>query len=800
MKILKRILIVLLIVIVLIIIIGFSMFRHISNRAVPDYNKDLVLEGLTAPVEVYRDSFAVPHVYARNEHDLYMVTGYLLAQDRFWQMDLLRHVTEGRLSEIFGADFVETDLLLRALRFRRKSESMLKNSDSSAINMLNAFADGINMYLENNRKNLPPEFAILGYKPEKWEPVHTLNMVGYMAWDLKSGWSELILSEIRKKVDSVRYRQLIPDPSRPTPTIYPLDKTGTFSSLLPSELMHFAGLKDPGVDVFDGSNNWVISGSRSASGMPLLANDMHLGLNVPGIWYQMHQVIPGKLNVTGVVLPGAPVVICGHNDSIAWGMTNVSVDNIEFYEEKVHPDDSSLYEYDGKWLKFDEVKTNIKTSSGEEFERTLRFSHRGPVVSDFKNVKDRVITMHWVGDEESNEVRTVLLLNKADNWEDFKVALRTFRSLSQNIAYADKKGNIGLFCAAGIPVRKRDIPTGALPGHTDKYDWKGMVPFEELPYSFNPPDGYVASANNRTTPPDYPYHIGTWYSLPSRYSRIRDMIMEKDTLTIGDFKSIQLDQHSDLAKKYMPVFLQAIERRKNNSEVEEKAINILREWNYNMSASSPEASLFETMYHYLRECIFRDELGTQLFDNFNSTSSISRNVTDRLIGEKESLWFDDTGTPENETMDDMIYCAFLKAISYLTNNLGNDPQSWEWGKIHRLVLAHPLSTVNIIEKIFDLNPAPVGVGGSFHTVSPFSYNSNDPFDGNHGASQRHIYDLSDWDKSLTVIPTGISGVPASKHYCDQTELYVNGRYHTDYFTKEKVVAASRYRMIFKTRE
>lgn len=796
MKILKRILIVLLIVVVLIMIIGLTLFRHISNRAVPDYNKDIVLNGLIAPVEVFRDSFAVPHIYAQNEHDLYMVTGYILAQDRLWQMDLLRHVTEGRLSEIFGQDYVETDLLLRALRFSRKSDMIYDGSDSTSRMILNAFADGINQFIEANANRLPPEFAILRYKPEKWIPQNTLNMVGYMAWDLKSGWSELILSEIQKSVDSLRYQHLIPDFSKPTPTVYPLDKSGTFSAL-PDKMLHLARLHDLGVDVLDGSNNWVVSGSRSSTGKPILANDMHLGLNVPGIWYQMHQVIPGKLNVTGVVLPGAPTVICGHNDSIAWGMTNTSVDNIEFYEEKVNTEDSGLYQYDNQWLKFEEEKTTIKISNGEQIAKTLRFSHRGPVVSGFKELTGNVVTMHWVGDEKSNELKTVLELNSADNWEEFKNALRTFTSLSQNIAYADVKGNIGLFCAAGIPMRNRDIKSGILPGYTSTYDWKGFVPFEELPYSYNPPDGYVVSANNRTAAPDYPYHIGTWYSLPDRYSRITEMLTSKEVISPGDFKEIQLDQHSNMAKRYLPEFIRAIANYEL-SPLEQKAFDILNNWDYSMDAESPAASIFETMYLQFMQCIFKDEIGDGLFETFNATTSISRNATEGFFDVKESLWLDNTNTASKiEGFTDMAYCAFSNAIENLKAQLGDDPGNWEWGKIHRLVLAHPLGAVNVIEKAFNLNPEPVSVGGSFHTVSPYSYNSNKPFDSNHGSSHRHIYDLSDWDNSLTVIPTGISGIPASPHYCDQTDLYVSGKYHNDYFSRDRIVNAARYHMTFK---
>jgi penicillin amidase len=798
MKILKRILLSILVLLLLAVASGYIFIRHISHRAIPDYNEDIKLRGLHAPVEVYRDSFAIPHVYARDEHDLYMAVGYLLAEDRLWQMDMLRHVAEGRLSEIFGKDYTDADVLLRALRFRDKSEKILAQADPSSLEALNAFAEGVNQFIANNDHNLPPEFTILKYKPEKWEPFHSLNMIGYMAWDLKAGWSEILLSTIRKTVDSLRYNQLLPDLLRAQPVVFPGNeqKVNT-SALLPHMLLETASLQQLGADVLDGSNNWAVSGSKSNTGMPLLANDMHLGLSVPGIWYQMHQVVEGKLNVTGLVLPGAPVIICGHNDSIAWGMTNTYVDNLDFYEEKVNPNDSGQYGYNGEWRNFDVQKVIIKISSGEQVERTLRFSHRGPIVSSFKKMPGKAVSMHWVGDEMSDEFRSIFLLNHANNWNDFKTALKTFTSISQNIVYADRKGNIGLFCAAGIPIRKRDIAIGILPGQTDEYDWKGYIPFEELPFIFNPANNYVASANNRTAPPDYPYHIGTWYAHPSRYMRITELLSAKEILSVEDFEAIQLDQQSKLAEEYMPSILGALSKNKHMNPSESRAYDILKSWNYGMNSKSAAASIFESFYLQFIRCTFTDELGEELFISFNGVNSINRTATDQLITGKVSPWFDDVATGnKTENFDDMVVCAFTKAVAELEVKLGSNPDTWEWGKLHHMVLAHPLSTVKILDQVFSLNRGPFSVGGSFHTVSPFSYDNNKPFDATHGASHRHIFDLSNWDNSRTVIPTGNSGIPASKHYCDQTALYVNGKYHPDYFSKEKIVKNAKYIMKF----
>ena len=797
MKILKRILLALLMLVIVIALVAVIFVRNLSQRGVPDYTKDLPLQGLHGPVEVYRDSFSIPHVYARDKHDLYMATGYLLAEDRLWQMDMLRHVTEGRLSEIFGVKYVETDLLLRSLRFGLKSQRILASADTASLDAIRAFTEGVNQFIKANGHHLPPEFGILKYKPENWEPSQSLNMIGYMAWDLKAGWSEILLNDIRKTVDSLRYRQLLPDLMREQPAVYS-ELTGKSNpvAVVPDLLLHTDLLQELGADVLDGSNNWAVSGTKSATGMPLLANDMHLGLSIPGIWYQMHQVVNGEMNVTGLVLPGAPVIICGHNDSIAWGMTNTYVDNLDFYEEKINPADSGQYEFNGEWKDFEIQKVIIKISNGTQVERQLRFTHRGAVVSSFKNIPGKVISMHWVGDEMSNEFRSVLLLNQANNWNDFTEALKTFTSISQNIVYADKKGNIGLYCAAGVPVRKRDIAFGILPGQTDEYDWKGYVPFDQLPHLFNPAQGFVASANNRTTSADYPYHIGSWYSLPSRYERITEMLEDKKILSVDDFKTIQNDQHSRLAEKYMPVILRSLEAHTGWNDTEKKALALLKNWDYSMDKKSGAAAIFETLYLQLIKCTFADELGGQFID-FNGVTSISRNAMDQLMEIKDSPWFDDiTTTGKKETLNDAIVCSFSAAVSDLGKQMGTDPLSWEWGKIHHLVLAHPLASVKILDRIFNLNRGPFPVGGSFHTVSPYSYDANEPFESNHGSSHRHIYDVANWDNSFTVIPTGNSGIPASRHYCDQTEMYLNGQYHHDYFSKELIVSHAKYKMKF----
>jgi penicillin amidase len=798
MKLIKRILLVLLAIIILAVMIGCALIRNVSRKSLPDYNEDIRLAGLNHEVQVYRDKFAVPHVYARTENDLYTATGYLLAQDRLWQMDLLRRVTLGRLSEIFGEGFIDTDLLLRALRFSEKSEKILADIDEKHLAALQSFCSGVNQFITSNQKKLPFEFRLLGYKPEPWVPLHTLNLIGYMAWDLKAGWNELILDEIKNTVDSIRYKELLPDYSHYKSVVYPEYDTLLTLSAVKSKLFLIAEqLEKIGAEIFDASNNWAVSGKKSNTGKPILENDMHLGFNIPGIWYQMHQVVEGELNVTGLILPGAPLIICGHNEYIAWGMTNVYVDNLDFYMEKTNPEDSDKYEFDGEWKDFIIKKETIRTKKGNEIIKENRFTHHGPVVSKFKGIDNKVITMHWVGDELSNEISTVYLLNRASNWEEFKNALQTFKSVSQNVIYADINGNIGLYCAAGVPMRKRTEVFPLLPGWTDEYEWKGMLDFDKLPFNYNPESGFTGSANNKTVSENYPYHIGSWYALPHRMDRIREVLSSKEKYCVEDFIALQLDQKSKFAEKHLPLLLYATNKSNKKAGLEIKCYELLKEWDYVYDTEYIAPTIFETYYNILLRNIFSDELGDELYNRFLRAAKVMDHTILRIADNKESAWLDDISTAGIiESLSDITVRSFQDAVSVLEKKYGNDIEKWKWGNVHQLTLQHPLAKVNIINKIFRLNRGSYRVGGSFHTVSPYSYIRGKLFEVSHGASHRHIYTLDNWDKSLTVIPTGNSGIPASDHYCDQTEMYINGQYHEDYFSEELVKKNTEYKMLF----
>lgn len=800
MKILKKTAVVVLVLFVIVVIAAFVYLRKLSRQGLPDYNSEVMLEGMSGEVTVYRDSYGIPHISAANEADLYRATGYVMAQDRLWQMDLFRRVTAGRLSEIFGPDLLDTDLLMRALRIPEKSALVLERQDLEVRTALDNFADGVNQYLEQQRKNLPLEFTLLGYRPENWEAGHSVNLIGFMAWDLTMPWaSEVLLFKIAQAMgaDEPRLKELIPDLVLHPTFAYPEYNFENIGREERGNLLSGSHrLAALGFSPFSGSNNWAVSGKKSVSGKPLFANDMHLGLNVPGIWYQMHQVVKGKLNVTGVSLAGAPFVVAGHNERIAWGMTNAMVDDMDFYLETIKPDDPNMYRFQGEWREMEVRTEKIGVKGGEVEQKTLRFTHRGPVISDFKGVKEHALSMRWIGNEYSNEVRSVYRLNRAGDWEEFKEAARTFFSISQNISYADVEGNIGLYYCVGVPLRKGE-GIFVVPGDTDEYDWQGFIPFEELPHVFNPESGFVSSANNRPVGEGYPYYLSRWFALPYRIDRIREMLTAKEKLGVEDFKAMHADVRSLLVEDFLSVILENLADLEDLNEVEAEAFNILRSWDGTLGKDSPAALLFEKMRYFLLKNLTLDELREDLFDELLNCSALYDNLLAEAFLTRKSLWSDDVTTPDvQEDFSFIITKSFRDTVQDLTTGLGMKPGEWQWGRIHQVFLQHPLGSVKWLDRIFRLNRGPFPVGGSFHTVCPFSYNFK-LFQSNYGPSHRHIFTLEDWDNSLSVIPTGVSGVPSSPFYCNQTPLYLEGRYHPDYISSRRIEASAQYKMVIR---
>jgi len=617
-----------------------------------------------------------------------------------------------------------------------------------------------------------------------------------MAWDLNGCWnSEIVLHKLANRLSKDKLADFIPDCDSAKTAIYnssvALTKVDWRSALMAVS----AKMESLGLQIFNGSNNWVVSGSKTESGKPILANDMHLRFSAPGVWYQIHQKVPGKLNVTGVALPGQPFVISGHNDSIAWGLTNVMNDDIDFYRETISPD-SSKYRLDGQWKALVVKHEAFAVKGSDTVFMNLRFTHRGPIISMLKNISNETISMRWMGNEMSNELQSVYLLNRANNWTDFCSAARFFKSVSQNAAYADEHGNIGMYCCAGVPIRKGN-PIAVLPGDTSAYDWQGLVPFEQLPHKFNPPEGFAVSANNRTIDGLYPHYISSWFDLSFRYNRICDMLKTDKKLSVSDIATIQNDFTSGLAAFYVPALVEVIKHQKNLTLNAKQALAALEHWNGSFNAQSPEAAVFEVFYNRFIENVVKDEMGDTLFKEFLVDKILVRNTIQNIWCKKGSVLCDDVTTPDKvETFSDMVVKSFDESMKYLAETCGSSFADWRWGELHTFTIEHPLGKIKILNKIFRFNRGPYEMGGSFHTIGTYSYQYASPFKVNSGASQRHIYDFSNWDNSISVIPTGNCGIPSSNHYCDQTRFYKAGKYHMDLFSDSIVHANFQYKAIF----
>lgn len=793
MKILKITLVTIAVLLAVVLLAGVIAVPALRKSGLPELNGEKSLSALTAEVKVIRDERGVSHIYASNEHDLYFMTGYITAQERLWQMDMVRHATQGRLSELFKRDMFETDIFLRALGMQEKSRMVLEKEDPEILATLQAYADGVNAWITGCGKKLPPEFRVLGYEPEPWTMVDITNIIGFIGWDLASSnlSNEISNYKLGMKLGAEKAAELIADWNLVDEVVFPdfrLDDKLTDKALKAVSSME--KLEELGIVTLSGSNNWAVSGSRSETGKPILSNDMHLGFNVPGFWLQVHQVIPGKLNVTGVLFPGEPFIIAGHNDRIAWGMTNLGVDDIDLFVETVDSTGNN-YLYNGEWLPFRDVEHTLKMTDDSSQTRVLRYTHHGPVISGMQNIDDVVLSMCWSGYDYSDEIKAVYLLNRAGNWDEFRTALSHFKSISQNFAYADVDGNIGLNTGGGVPVRKG---TGLLPrrGDTDEYEWKGYVPFELLPSSFNPEEGFISSANQRTVDSSYPFFISGEFSMPYRIMRIREMAGEKQVLGIEDFKRMITDNHSAYAKMLTPVILKGAEALSDPGETERKAIEELRGWNYAMDASLVAPTLFE----FIRMEMAYQLLGDELDELYGAALGRQHDFyLYRLMKEGPDGWVDNVNTPEEESLETIIARSISAALDTLTARYGEYGEQWQWGRIHTITLEHPMGGVKILDRVLKLNSDTYGVGGSYHTVEPYAFRDN--FKAHHGASERHIFNTADWDKSLTVIPTGTSGIPGSPFYLSQTETYINNGFYSEPFSDAAVEAAKKYEMIFR---
>jgi len=519
------------------------------TSSLPKYSGEISAEGLSNQVEIYRDSMAIPYIIAGNEEGAAFALGYVHAQERLFTMDIIRRAGEGRLSEIFGHETVPFDKMFLTVGIKRIVQQNLKKIDPEEMKILEAYSRGINLYIKEAEGKYPVEFDILGYDPYEWKPEHTLIIGRMLAWELNiSWWVDISFTHLVQKLGEEKVLEILPGYPENGPYIIPPElksypKITTDLIETDKAFRKFMGMDGTHL----GSNNWIVNGSFSKSGKPIIANDTHLHFSAPGKWFAA-VIRGGSWNVEGFTLPGVPAVLIGKNENISWAVTNIMLDDADFYIEKI---DSSgkKYLFNQKWETIESYKEVIKVKDSTDVTLIIQSTHHGPIISDIhpfnfvypdKNIPKASVSMQWLGSEFSDEIFSFIKINKAKNWNEFKSAFKTFSLPGQNFVFGDKAGNIGYLFGGRLPKRENVSPTFIYDGTTDKYDWKGFIQPVEMPSLFNPPENFIASANNKTIK-DFKYHISNVWEPHSRYERIVELLSSKQKHSVEDYKKYQND-------------------------------------------------------------------------------------------------------------------------------------------------------------------------------------------------------------------------------------------------------------------
>ena len=744
------------------------------RQSLADWEGQNTVPGLDAQVEILRDRFGVPHIFAQSERDAHFGLGFVHAQDRLWQMEMNRRIGSGRLAEALGRRALPTDRFLRTLGVRRAAQANLAHLDENTRRLLDAYAAGVNAFLGSGPV-LPPEFWITGIAPERWSAVDSLTWLKMMAWDLGGNWrNELLRMRLSKTLPMARIREFLP----PYPGDAPLeirDLRELYPDKEPPRVTEMGTdpiSKNPEMGSvpisgsLDASNSWAVA--RGASGKPLLANDPHLGLTAPSVWYLAHLEAPG-LSAIGGTLPGIPGVLVGRNARIAWGFTNTGPDVQDFYLEKIDTLGNYLAPDGSRPFAIVREEIRVKDEPAEILE--VRISRHGPVVSDALpdaldiTPRGYALALQWTAlSEDDLTMQAALKLAKVGGWREFQAAAVEMHAPQQTITYADAEGNIGFIAPGRIPIRKPENDLKGLapaPGWDSRYDWNGYLPFTELPQAFNPPTGRVVSANHKIVPPDYRHHISAEWQPPYRAQRITELLVKDQDHTIASFARMQRDAVSLAVRELMPLLLKA----KPASEEAREALKMLAAWDGTMSTGRPEPLVIVAWWRELSRAVYADELGAAFRANWAPRPVFLRNVL-----AADSAWCGDSCAP-------LLTQSLDRALLDLKRRYGPDMQAWTWGEAHPARHRHrPFSANAWLARFFDISvPSP----GDAYTVNVGRTDFADeaaPYANRHAASYRGIYDLADPQASLFIQSGGQSGNPLSSHYRAFAAAWARGEY------------------------
>ncbi len=744
------------------------------RTALPELDGRIAASGLRAPVEILRDGDAIVTIRAGNELDAYFALGFAHAQDRLFQMDFMRRLGAGRLSEVVGQATVAVDRWMRVLGLYRLAEANLPLLPAEVQDALAAYSDGVNAFLAQRSGAWPPEFYLLRHRPEPWRPADSLVWGRLMAMHLSDNWlQEFLRWRMAQRLPPDRLESLWP--AQPSDGL--ARQGGAAHGPLFPEL---AGLPFAG-DLPGASNNWVVAGARSATGKPLLANDLHLGLTAPIQWYLARIETP-QWRIVGATAPGVPFTLVGHNEKVAWGVTTTHSDTQDLFIERVLPQDPTRYETPAGPQPFRTREERIAVRGAADIVISVRESRHGPVISDAGKadlgLPGQVTTLAWAAlRAEDRTAEAVYRMNHAADADDFLAALHAFESPQQNVVYADIEGRIGFVAAGLVPVRKSLFAGSQMPvpGWSGAYDWTGFLPFADLPQSHDPADGWLATANNRIVDEDYPHFIGARWEPPYRFRRIGELLEATRAGTVEDMGRMQTDTVSLAARDLLPGLGNAAGTGNAPTPAATAALRLLRSWDFRMDRDRPEPLIFTAWLSELVRTVFTDELGP-LFREYGAW-----NVEElaELIVDRDGAWCDNIATPAPETCPEQIQGALARAVVLLAAAYGEDPRDWRWGTAHRARFDHPvLAYISVLRDLFDPE---IGTPGANDTLSRGTAGRvEDPlaFPHLHGAGLRAVFDLADLDRSRFMIATGQSGHPLSPHYADFISRWRDGGFVT----------------------
>jgi penicillin amidase len=766
---------------------GFLWLRS----SLPQIEGTLTLAGLSAPVQVLRDGDGLVTIRAEGEADAAFALGFVHAQDRLWQMDAMRRIVAGRLSEVTGPATLDTDRLMRTLGLYRKAEESLALMAPEIRTLMQAYSDGVNGFLATRSGALPPEFLLLGYEPEPWRPVHSLLWGQIMALRLSGNWrNELLRARLAGQLSEEQIEELWPaePPDGPITLGAATGDIGPAANAAPDDIGRAAeaafsllagvpqDLLGPGA-----SNSWVLSGAQTASGKPVLANDPHLGFIVPGTWYLVRIETPEGTRA-GATAPGVPAIIIGHNGRIAWGFTTTHSDTQDFVIEKFDPTDPKRYLTPEGPLPFQIRDEVIRVKGEDPMVHRVQSTRHGPVLSDVEPDVRRshealarqghaatALALAWPALSHPNRTAEALFrLNRAGDWGEFVEALRLFHAPQQNIVYADTAGNIGFFAPARVPIRLGYDGRRPVPGWDRDELWSGFIPFEALPQAFNPPRGRFVNANNRIVPPGYAYRIASHPKTSYRARRIESLLDAQNPHDPEASAGLQQDHVSLMAHQLLPLML--VRAPSGGAALE--AHRRLASWDGAMDRDGAEPLIFAAWLRELNRALYADELGKRFADLWHwQPRFVAWVLTDG------QHWCDDVTSAEPEDCSSRIELALERALASLERRYGGDMEAWRWGEAHKLRFAHPV--FRHVPLLDDLSAVEEETDGGPYTVNrgtPRFASERRLFGHAHGAGLRTIFDLSDLDGSRFMTAFGQSGNPLSPHYGDLTRPWRDGTY------------------------